>query len=85
MTDTARDGAGIARAEDGRVVFVEGALVGEVVEAAVVREERRWSRARLQRIIEASPPTVWRCRVATDSRAVAAATYCTSIAIIGLP
>ena len=58
MTDTARDGAGIARAEDGRVVFVEGALPGEVVEAAVVREEKRWSRARLQQIVEASPHRV---------------------------
>jgi 23S rRNA (uracil1939-C5)-methyltransferase len=58
VTDTARDGAGIARAKDGRVVFVEGALPGEVVEVAVSREERRWSRARLQRIVQASPHRV---------------------------
>ena len=58
MTDTARDGAGIARAADGRVVFVEGALPGELVEAAVVREEKRWSRARLQQIVKASPHRV---------------------------
>ncbi len=58
MTGTARDGAGISRADDGRVVFVEGALPGEVVEALVVREEKRWSRARLQRIIKPSPHRV---------------------------
>ncbi|MEC8947434.1 MAG: TRAM domain-containing protein [Actinomycetota bacterium] len=58
VTDTARDGTGIARAKDGRVVFVEGALPGEVVEVAVSREERRWSRARLQRIVQASPHRV---------------------------
>ena len=28
VTATARDGAGVARAEDGRVIFVEGALAG---------------------------------------------------------
>ena len=58
VTDTARDGAGIARAQDGRVVFVEGALPGEIVEASVVRKEKRWSRARLQQIVEASPHRV---------------------------
>ena len=58
VTDTARDGAGIARAQDGRVVFVEGALPGEIVEASVFRKEKRWSRARLQQIVEASPHRV---------------------------
>ncbi len=58
MTATARDGAGVARGNDGRVVFVEGALPDEVVEAVVVRTEKRWSRARIQRIVEASPHRV---------------------------
>ena len=58
MTATARDGAGVARAADGRVVFVEGALPGEVVEATVVRTEKRWSRARIRRVVEPSPHRV---------------------------
>ena len=58
VTATARDGAGVARAEDGRVVFVEGALAGEVVVAEIVRTDRRWSRARLVRVIEPSSERV---------------------------
>ncbi|MEO2113502.1 MAG: TRAM domain-containing protein, partial [Acidimicrobiales bacterium] len=45
VTATARDGAGVARAEDGRVVFVEGALPGETVTAEVTQIDKRWSRA----------------------------------------
>ena len=55
VTDTARDGAGIARADDGRVVFVEGALPGEMVEATITQEDKRWSRARILRVVEPSP------------------------------
>ena len=45
VTTTARGGAGVARADDGRVVFVEGALPGETVAVRVVQIEKRWSRA----------------------------------------
>ncbi len=55
VTATARDGAGIARADDGRVVFVDGALPGETVEATIVHEDKRWSRARIQQVVVASP------------------------------
>ena len=58
MTATSRDGAGVARAEDGRVVFVEGALPGETVVAEITRVDRRWSRARVVRVIDAAPDRV---------------------------
>ena len=58
VTATARDGAGVARAEDGRVVFVEGALAGETVSVELVKVDRRWSRARVVRVIEPSPERV---------------------------
>ena len=58
VTATARDGAGVARAEDGRVVFVEGALPGETVTAEIVRTDKRWSRARVVTVQEASPDRV---------------------------
>lgn len=58
VTATARDGAGVARAEDGRVVFVEGALPGEVVTAEIVQADRRWSRARAVRVLTASADRV---------------------------
>ena len=58
MTATARDGVGVARACDGRVVFVEGALAGELVTAQIHTVDRRWSRARAIDVIEASPDRV---------------------------
>ena len=58
MTATARDGAGVARASDGRVVFVEGALPGETVTADVHTVDRRWSRARVIDVIEPSPDRI---------------------------
>ncbi len=54
MTATARDGTGVARGEDGRVVFVEGALPGESVIVEIVQVDRRWSRGRVVRILEPS-------------------------------
>lgn len=58
VTATARDGAGVARGDDGRVVFVEGALPGESVTAEIVRTEKRWSRARVIQVLDASPDRV---------------------------
>ena len=54
----ARDGAGVARAEDGRVVFVEGALPGEAVTAEILQVQKRWSRGRVIEVLEASPMRV---------------------------
>ena len=43
---------------DGKAHFVAGAMPGELVEVDVVREKRRWARARLIQVIEASPDRV---------------------------
>ncbi|MCB0997385.1 MAG: TRAM domain-containing protein, partial [Acidimicrobiales bacterium] len=51
-------GEGVARDGDGRVVFVEGALPGEVVEAEVVEQRPRFARARLATIERASDARV---------------------------
>lgn len=61
VTATARDGAGVARADDGRVVFVEGALPGETVTAELLHTDRRWSRARTVAVIDASQDRVPVC------------------------
>ena len=58
MTATARGGVGVARGSDGRVVFVEGALPGELVTAEVHAVDRRWARARVIDVVEASPHRV---------------------------
>lgn len=58
MTATARDGVGVARGCDGRVVFVEGALPGELVNAEIHTVDRRWARARVIDVLEESPDRV---------------------------
>jgi 23S rRNA (uracil1939-C5)-methyltransferase len=54
----AAGGEAIAKGPDGRVVFVRGALPGEVVVAEVTHEKRDWARAQLVELIEASPDRV---------------------------
>src|SRR5205814_2688621 len=44
ITGVAAGGDGIARAEDGRVVFVEGALPGERVQVVTIEEKRDYLR-----------------------------------------
>ena len=47
-------GEGVARMEDGRVVFVRGALPGDVVEAELLQEKRSFCRAAATEIIAPS-------------------------------
>src|SRR3712207_6309833 len=48
-------GDGLARGGDGRVVFVPGALPGEVVDVELTTTTRDFRRARLIEVVEASP------------------------------
>lgn len=48
-------GDGLARAADGRVVFVPRTAPGERVEVEYSEEHRQWARGRLSRIIEPGP------------------------------
>ena len=52
------EGDGLGRLADGRVVFVEGALPGELVEISMVKQSRDYARARIERIVERSPERV---------------------------
>jgi 23S rRNA (uracil1939-C5)-methyltransferase len=57
-------GHGIARNAEGKVVFVEGALAGETVEARLTREKPKFDQARAVAIVEPSsgrraPPCPW--------------------------
>lgn len=51
-------GDGLGRLGDGRVVFVPGTLAGEHVKAEIVEDKKRYVRARLVEIVEASPERV---------------------------
>lgn len=54
----AAGGDAIARDETGRVVFVEGAIPGETVEAEVIKSKKDYGRARIVEVSEPSPDRV---------------------------
>jgi 23S rRNA (uracil1939-C5)-methyltransferase len=54
ITRLAAGGDGLGRLDDGRVVFVEGAVPGDLVELADFRPGKRMARARIGRLLEAS-------------------------------
>lgn len=56
-TGATHDGRGVARI-DGRVMFIEGALPGERVDAEVVRRRRGHDEARVTAVLESSPQRV---------------------------
>ena len=58
VTAVAAGGDGLARADDGRVVFVEGALPGERVRAATTEEKRDFLRASIVEVVDPSPDRV---------------------------
>lgn len=63
ITDLAAGGDGVGRSSDGRVVFVEGGVPGDLVDLAGVRVGKRMARARIGRLLEASADRATpRCR-----------------------
>ena len=58
VTALASDGDGIARLASGRVVFVEGAVPGDLVVLGPIREHKKLLRARIAEIALASPDRV---------------------------
>lgn len=57
ITEINNLGAGVGRAEDGRVVFVQGAVTGDTVEASIIKVNRSFLVGRLVRVLTPSP---WR-------------------------
>ena len=51
-------GDGLGRLGDGRVVFVPGAFAGEKVCAEIVEQKKRYVKARLVEVVEASPDRI---------------------------
>jgi 23S rRNA (uracil1939-C5)-methyltransferase len=58
ISDLAAGGRGLARATDGRVVFVAGAVTGEKVRARLIAEKRQYLEAETLEVLEASPDRV---------------------------
>jgi 23S rRNA (uracil1939-C5)-methyltransferase len=53
ITDTAENGHGVGRV-DNMVVFVEGAVPGDIADVHVYRKKKKYKEARVVRIIQAS-------------------------------
>lgn len=51
-------GAGLGHLDDGKVVFVDGALPGETVEATVFDDRRDFAKAQITRVLEAAPARI---------------------------
>ncbi len=54
----AHGGEAVGRLEDGRAVFVAGGIPGETVRVRLTLEKKRWARADLVEVVEASPDRV---------------------------
>jgi len=53
IVSSGMDGEGIAK-DNGRVIFVDGAIMGEKVEAQIIKENKNFARAKLVNVIEKS-------------------------------
>ena len=54
ITGLSNDGRGIARMEDGRIVFADGALPGDTVQARMVSSKTDYCEAKVLQVLEAS-------------------------------
>lgn len=57
ITDMAADGLALARVED-KVYFIEGAVPGDVVNARVLRDKKRYAMAQMTELITPSPQRI---------------------------
>ena len=53
ITDINNLGAGVSHLEDGRVVFVRGAVTGDKIKAKIIKVNSNFAVARLEDIVEA--------------------------------
>jgi 23S rRNA (uracil1939-C5)-methyltransferase len=58
IADLARGGAGVARDDSGRVIFVPFTAPGDLVEVEIVEEKKNYAQGRLVSILESSPVRV---------------------------
>lgn len=67
LTGMAYGGDAFGRDANGRMIFVPFAIPGERIQAEIVETHKRWARARLVKVLKASPDRVApRCRHFTD-------------------
>jgi len=55
MESYAAEGKSIARLEGGKVLFVENAIPGDVVNVGIMKDKKSWAEGRLLKLVEPSP------------------------------
>lgn len=58
ISQTAAEGKTLARHEDGRIIFVEGAVPGDVVDVQVIKSKKDYIEAKTVRVVSPSPDRV---------------------------
>ncbi len=54
----AAEGKSIARLDDGKVLFVDNAIPGDVIDAVIIKDKKSWAQARMTRLVEPSPQRI---------------------------
>ena len=58
ITDLTGGGDGVAKAEDGRVVFVPNTAVGDVIEALIIKVKTKYALGKIKSIVTPSPDRI---------------------------
>ncbi len=58
MEAYAAEGKSIAKLDNGKVLFVENAIPGDVIDAVIIKEKKSWAQGRITRLVEPSPMRV---------------------------
>lgn len=54
----AAEGKSIAKLEDGKVLFVDNAIPGDVIDAVIVKDKKSWAQARTTKLVSPSPQRI---------------------------
>ncbi len=54
----AAEGKSIARLEDGKVLFVDNAIPGDVIDAVIIKDKKSWAQGRTTRLVQPSPQRI---------------------------
>jgi len=54
----AAEGKSIAKLEDGKVLFVDNAIPGDVIDAVIIKDKKSWAQGRTTRLVKPSPQRI---------------------------
>jgi 23S rRNA (uracil1939-C5)-methyltransferase len=54
----AAEGKSIAKLEDGKVLFVDNAIPGDIADIAIIKDKKSWAQGRMIRLVEPSPQRI---------------------------